>query len=49
MNGGMPRMFHEGLERGTVLDGAVNRRDLSTGETGEFVGENVRFGLNLGG
>jgi hypothetical protein len=30
------------------LDGAVNKRVLSTGETGEFAGENVGFGLNLG-
>ena len=32
-----------------VLDEAVNKRDLSTGETGEFASENVGFGLNPGG
>ena len=32
-----------------TLDGAVNKRDLSTGETGELVLENVGFGLNPGG
>jgi hypothetical protein len=32
-----------------ALDEAVNNRDLSTGETGEFAGENVGFGLNRGG
>ena len=31
------------------LDEAVNKRFLSTGETGEFAGENVGFGLNPGG
>jgi hypothetical protein len=31
------------------LDGAVNKRLLSTGETGEFASENVGFGLNPGG
>ena len=30
------------------LDEAVNKRFLSTGETGEFAGENVGFGLNPG-
>jgi hypothetical protein len=32
----------------TALDGAVNKRFLSTGETGELVLENVGFGLNPG-
>jgi hypothetical protein len=31
-----------------ALNQPVNRRDPSTGETGEFAGENVGFGLNLG-
>ena len=31
-----------------ALDGAVNKRFLSTGETGEFVTENVGSGLNPG-
>ncbi len=31
-----------------ALDGDVNKRDLSTGETGELVRENVGFGLNPG-
>ena len=30
------------------LYGAVNKRDLSTGETGELVPENVGIGLNPG-
>ena len=30
------------------LDEAVNKRFLSTGETEEFAGENVEFGLNPG-
>ena len=33
---------------GPMLYGAVNKRDLSTGETGELVRENVGFGLNPG-
>jgi hypothetical protein len=28
------------------MDEAVNKRVLSTGETGEFAGENLGFGLN---
>jgi hypothetical protein len=32
-----------------TLDEAVNKCFLSTGETGEFVSENVGFGLNPGG
>lgn len=28
------------------LDGAVNKRDLSTGETRELAGNSVGFGLN---
>jgi hypothetical protein len=28
------------------LDGAVNKRNLSTGETGEFASENVGSGMN---
>jgi hypothetical protein len=32
----------------SVLDGAVNKRFLSTGETGELVRVNVGFDLNLG-
>ena len=32
--------------RHPALDGAVNKRFLSTGETGEFASENVGFGLN---
>jgi len=28
------------------LDGAVNKRVLSTGETGEFASENAGFDLN---
>jgi hypothetical protein len=31
-----------------VLDGAVNKRLLSTGETREFASENVGFDLNPG-
>ncbi len=31
-----------------TLDGTVNKRDLSTGETGELVPENVGFDLNHG-
>ena len=34
---------------GPMLYGAVNKRDLSTGETGEFATENVGSGLNPGG
>jgi len=34
--------------RPTGLDGPVNKRDLSTGETGEFAGENAGFGPNPG-
>ena len=30
------------------MDGAVNKRDLSTGETGELVRENVGFGPKRG-
>jgi hypothetical protein len=30
----------------TALDEAVNKRNLSTGETGELVLRNVGFGLN---
>jgi hypothetical protein len=30
------------------LDAAVNKRDLSTGETGELAPENVGIGLNPG-
>ena len=37
------------LARDPVLDGAVNNRDLSTGETGEFAGKHMGFGLNPGG
>jgi hypothetical protein len=29
-----------------MLDGAVNKRDLSTGETGEFASKNAGFDLN---
>jgi hypothetical protein len=32
-----------------MLDGAVNKRNLSTGETGEFASENLGSGLNPGG
>ena len=32
-----------------ALDGAVNKRNLSTGETGEFASENLGCGLNPGG
>jgi hypothetical protein len=32
-----------------VLDKAVNKRILSTGETREFAGENVGFDLSPGG
>jgi hypothetical protein len=32
-----------------ALDGAVNKRNLSTGETGEFASENLGSGLNPGG
>ena len=32
-----------------VLDGAVNKRNLSSGETGEFASENLESGLNPGG
>jgi len=31
-----------------TLDGAVNKRNLSTGETGEFAFETSGFGLNPG-
>ena len=31
-----------------ALDEAVNKRFLSTGETGEFASKNVGFGLNPG-
>lgn len=34
------------VSRPAVLDGAVNKRDLSTGETRELVRGNVGFGLN---
>ena len=34
--------------RHPTLDGAVNKRFLSTGETGELVRGNVGFGLNPG-
>jgi len=34
----------QGWEREAVLDGAVNKRNLSTGETGEFASENLGFG-----
>jgi hypothetical protein len=34
---------------GAALDGAVNKRNLSTGETGEFASENLGSGLNPGG
>ena len=33
----------------TVLDGAVNKRNRSTGETGEFASENLGSALNPGG
>ena len=33
---------------GAVLDGAVNKRDLSTGETGEFASENLGVDSNPG-
>jgi len=36
------------VSRPAVLDGPVNRRDLSTGETRELVPENVGFNLNHG-
>lgn len=36
-------------ERPAVLDGAVNKGFLSTGETREFASENVGFGLNRRG
>jgi hypothetical protein len=29
------------------LDGAVNKPNLSTGETGEFASENVGFGVSV--
>ncbi len=32
-----------------TLDGAVNKRNLSTGETREFAIENLGSGLNPGG
>lgn len=32
-----------------TLDGAVNQRNLSSGETGEFASENLGSGVNLGG
>jgi hypothetical protein len=38
----------EGEERGGVLDGAVNKRPMSTRESGEFETENVGIGLNPG-
>ena len=34
---------------GGAHNAAVNKRDLSTGETREFAGGNVGFGLNPGG
>ncbi len=42
------RSFEERSERGAALNTAVNKRLLSTGETGEFVSENVGFDLNAG-
>ena len=44
----VPGRSSTGLREGTGLDGAVNKRFLSTGETGELVLENVGFGLNPG-
>ena len=42
---GLERCF-DSRSRPPSLDGAVNKRFLSTGETGEFASENVGFGLN---
>jgi hypothetical protein len=36
------------VSRPAVLYGAVNKYDLSTGETGELVPKNLGFGLNHG-
>ena len=41
--------FFQRPTRSPLLYGAVNKRNLSTGETGEFASENVGFGLNPGG
>ena len=38
----------EEILRWPRLNPPVNKRDLSTRETGEFAGENVGFGLNPG-
>ena len=40
--------FERGWTRECALYGAVNNGNLSTGETGELVRENVGFGLNPG-
>ena len=42
------RRFQKSLSRNPTLYGAVNKRDLSTGEIGKLVSENVGFGLNPG-
>jgi len=41
--------FQEGWAWETALDGAVNKCNLSSGETGEFASENLGSGLNPGG
>ena len=41
--------FEKSLPWERAWDGAVNKRLLSTRETGEFAGENVGFGPNPGG
>ena len=41
--------FFQRPTRSPLLYGAVNKRNLSSGETGEFASENLGSGLNPGG